>query len=272
MRYETLYDGTQLPVIGLGTARIGDRATATPPHMEPMISVLRQALRMGYTHIDTAELYGGGRAEVVVGHAIESFPREGLFITTKVAPARLAYDTVLEALNGSLGRLNTTYVDMYLIHAPNPEVPLGDTLRALEELVHRRQVRYIGVSNFGKRELQEAVRLSHLPIAVNQVHYSLAARDPEVKGVLTFCRDHEILVAAHSPLEHGRLLRNTTLQQVAQRRGATAAQVALAWLIRQPGMITIPMSTNEDHLRQNLGALNVELDADDLRALDTIAR
>ncbi len=268
MKIKTLYDGTDIPVLGLGTGRIdpygGDDQRA--------IEAIRTAIGLGITHIDTAESYGNGHSELLIGEAIQDLNRDGLFITTKVSAPHLTYRGVLEAISMSLKRLGTSWVDLYLIHSPNPEIPIAETFRALNELVADGRVRYVGVSNFDVEQTEAAQAVSNIPLATNQVYYSLAHRDPERDGVLDQCRRHNMLLTAYTPLEVGKLLSDPLVQQVAQHRGVTPTQVALAWLIHQPDVITIPASSRPEHVEEFAGAFDLELTGDDLRILEGVER
>ncbi|NLG49763.1 MAG: aldo/keto reductase [Chloroflexi bacterium] len=267
MKYKQLHDGRPVPVLGLGTSKYGVDASEADYDLR----ALREALDMGYTHIDTAEVYAGGDSERLIGLAIQDYDRESLFITSKVSRAHLERDDVFQAVEGSLRRLRVDYIDLYLIHAPNPEVPLELTFEALNELVEQGKIRYMGVSNFDRGRLDMAFRLTNSLIATNQVRYSLFVREPEENGVLEYCQQHDILLTAYTPLEHGQLLDNDVLQQIAEAHGATAAQVALAWLIQKPQVIAIAQSANKAHLQENLGAVDLVLSDDEMPRLDRLS-
>jgi diketogulonate reductase-like aldo/keto reductase len=269
MKYETLYDGAPIPALGLGTWRMGGGMEADRSQDEKYRQAIRAAIEMGYTHIDTAEMYGSGHTEEMIGHVIKGFDRERLFIATKVWSSNLRYRSVLKALEGSLRRLGTDYVDLYLIHWPNPSIPLDDTFKALNELVVGGKTRRVGVSNFDLKDLQRAQSLSATPIATNQVRYSLLSREPERNGVLKYCQDNHILLTAYSPLKEG-VLSIRALKELAQKYDATPAQVALSWLLSKPRVISIPMSTNIQHLKSNLDAVELELAADDIELLNRL--
>ncbi len=270
MKFEKLHDGGMIPVLGLGTWRMGGDMTPSHVHDRRELEGIKTALELGYTHIDTAEIYGSGHAEELIGQAIRGADRSRLFLTSKVWSANLHYEGVLRALEGSLRRLGTSYLDMYLIHWPNPGIPLEETFRALNELVEQGKVRYIGVSNFDLEQLKRAKALARVPLATNQVHYSLLHREPEKNGVLRFCQDNDILLTAYRPLEKGEVLDHPVVREIARQRQATPAQVAIKWLINQPKVIAIPKAVSRQHLEENLGALSVELTAEDLARLDAL--
>jgi diketogulonate reductase-like aldo/keto reductase len=267
MRTVNLFDGTPLPVIGLGTWTMGGRMQPDRSQDERALRALAAALEMGYTHIDTAEMYANGHAEELVGQALQSVNRDDIFLTTKVRPGNLDYRGVHRSLDGSLARLGMETVDLFLIHWPSSSTPLAETFRALNEAVADGRVRYLGVSNFDLDELKEARSLSKTPIVTNQVPYSVATRTYVHNGVIPYCQEHDIVITAYSPVEEGRLRVQTELEAIARTHGATPYQIALAWLANQPGVITIPMSHDAAHLRQNLEAGAISLSDDDMARL-----
>ena len=269
MHYETLYNGEQIPVLGLGTWAIGGRFSPDRSSDAEFVASIRTAIQLGYAHIDTAEMYAGGHTEQLVGRAVKDFKRDDVFVATKVSPSNLRYADVQRALAGSLKRLDLDYVDLYMIHWPNNRIPLEETFKALNEAVTSGQVRYLGVSNFNLDELQRAQTLSDTPIITNQVPYSLTERRYVRNGVLAYCQQEGILLTAYSPIK-GNVLKNSTLCRIAEQHNATPAQVALNWLIRQKNAITIPKSTNEQHLRGNLGALDLQLSKEEIEQLDSL--
>ncbi|MGI5914837.1 MAG: aldo/keto reductase [Anaerolineae bacterium] len=266
MRFKKFHDGYPVPVLGLGTSRFG----ADLSEKAQDVAAIRKAIELGYTHIDTAEVYGGGESERVIGEAIKGFDRKKLFITSKVGRNHLRYAQVLEAIEGSLERLGTDYLDLYLIHAPDPTVPLDETFRALNELVEQGKTRYIGVSNFNREQMDHAFHLTESILATNQVHYNLMVREPEENGVLTYCQQHDVLLTAYSPVKRLDGVALEEAARIARGYSATPHQVALAWLISKPHVITIVQSTDEGHMRENLDALDLELSAEEIRRLDAL--
>lgn len=270
MEFKTLPGGEKIPSIGMGTWRLGGNSTPDTSQDQKVLQALETALDLGYRHIDTAEMYGGGHTEELVGMVIKNFPRQDLFITSKVWPTHLRYNDLLQACRGSLQRLGLDYLDLYLIHWPDESVPLSESFRALNELVRQGLARHIGVSNFDLDQLRRAAELAEAPIATNQVPYSLFNREYVENGVLEYCQRNGILLTAYTPVEKGRVNNERLVREIAARHQATAAQVALNWLVRQPNVITIPMSTNPQHLRENLEATRLELSPEEVAQLDRL--
>ena len=271
MRFITLYDGTKIPVIGLGTWAMGGSTQPDPNQDAKAVQALRWAFEMGYTHVDTAEMYASGHTEELVGQVLKEFDRSKIFITTKVMPPNLRYTSVLRCLDDSLNRLGIESVDLYLIHWPSGSIPLSETFRALNKAVRGGKVRYLGVSNFNLDDLKKSQDLSETPIITNQVPYSLITRRYSENGVLAYCQQNHITITAYSPVEEGRLRASTQLRTIASAHNATPYQIALAWLVQQPGVITIPMSQDRNHLRQNLQAADINLSETEISTLNALA-
>ena len=270
MKYKSLYTGEKIAVLGLGTWRMGGSMTPDYSNDRRLVEIMQQAIQLGYTHIDTAEMYGGGHTEELVGRAISRFARQDLFIASKIWHNNLHYQGVLKAVEGSLKRLHTDHLDMCLIHWPSTNYPLDETFQALNELVEQGKLRFVGVSNFNLELLEQARGHCRTPLATNQVRYNLYQRQVVQNGVLEYCQQHGIMLTAYTPFERGTILSNPVVEQIATSHSASPAQVALAWLIRQPNVITIPMSTNAAHLEHNLKALDLELSVEDIEQLDAI--
>ncbi|MGD0751462.1 MAG: aldo/keto reductase [Anaerolineales bacterium] len=260
MRYETLQNGS-IPKIGFGTWGIGGQGSPDLNVDARSLAALRSALELGYTHFDTAESYAAGHAEELLGRAIRSsgLARTTLFITSKVSPEHLSYAGVLKSCENSLRRLGMDYIDLYLIHWPDRNTPLAETFRALNRLVGDGKVRRLGVSNFNLKLLKASMALSETPLFTNQVSYSLPDRTVVENGVLAGCQENDILLTAYSPLKRRTIRSNGPLQELARHRGVTPQQIALAWLVRQPRVITIPMSFDPQHQAENLAAADIDL-------------
>jgi len=273
MKFETLHD-IQIPKIGFGTWSIGGGMSPDRSKDERSLKALRSALETGFTHFDTAEMYASGHSEELLGQAVREagVPREELFITSKVSASHLRYDDVLRACGNSLRNLGMDYLDLYLIHWPSGSIPLNETFRALNQLVREGRVRNLGVSNFDVRLLKQAQAESESPILTDQVPYSLADRSYVRNGVLEYCQENDILLTAYSPVKEGRLRVSTKVQAIADAHDATPYQIALAWLVSQPRVITIPLSFNPEHIAENFAAANIELTADEIGQLTNLTR
>ena len=265
--------GEKVPAIGMGTWGIGGRFTPDYSKDALWVDALRFGIKysiekVGIALIDTAEMYGAGHSEEIVGRAIKEFPRDKVFIVTKVKGEHLGYEDVIKAAKRSLSRLGIKQIDLYLVHWPNPIIPLRETMKAMEKLVNDGLVRFIGVSNFGRRLLEEARSyLSFTDIVVNQVRYSIAYREPEA-DLLPYCQKEGIILMAYTPLEKGALARNPILEEVGRKYNKTAAQVALNWLIAKKNVITIPKSERKERIKENLDAMGWRLSKEDIEYLN----
>ena len=268
MRYETIHN-LNIPKVGFGTWSVGGKNTADPSLDGKSLSILRSALELGYTHFDTAEMYAQGHCEEMVGQAIREsgIAREKLFITTKVWPSHLLYDDVLKSCTGSLRRLGMDYADLYLIHWPMVGMELVGTFKALNQLVREGKVRHLGVSNFNLKQLKQAAALCESPLLTNQVPYSIPDQKYLKNGVLEYCQQNDILVTAYTPVKHRYTAGNKELKAAAEARGISAHQLSIAWLTSQPRVITIPMSGNPQHQRENLEAADIVLSPDEIEGL-----
>jgi diketogulonate reductase-like aldo/keto reductase len=278
MKYETIYDTSTsqsvrsliLPKIGFGTWKIGGESSADPSTDSASMTALRSALEIGYTHFDTAEYYAGGHAEELVGRAVRetNTKRENLFITTKVSPEHLNYDDVFKSCENSLRRLNMDYIDLYLIHWPRMGMKLEESFRALNKLVRDGKVKNLGVSNFNLKLLKQSQSFSETPIIADQIPYSLPNHTYVENGVIEYCQQNDILVTAYSPVKFRSIRVNKTLGEITKVHSATPFQVALAWLVMQPRVITIPMSFNPKHIRENFDAAEITLSVDEISRLN----
>lgn len=268
MKFEHIPSLT-LPKIGFGTWKIGGGSFPNPKTDSVSLAALHSAIETGYTHFDTAEMYANGHAEELLGKAVRSsqVKREALFITSKVTPSHLQYDEVLRSCENSLRRLQMDTIDLYLIHWPSTGMKLADTFRALNKLVRDGKVKHLGVSNFNLKLLKQSQELCETPLITNQVPYSLGDRSYVKNGVLEYCQKNDILLIAYSPIEEGNLKTNAKLESIAKAHNATAFQIALAWVISQPRIITIPMSANPTHIRENFEAAEIELSKDEIEQL-----
>jgi diketogulonate reductase-like aldo/keto reductase len=237
-----------------------------PSRRKEELTALRTGIDLGLTLIDTAEMYGDGRSESLVGEAIAG-RRDKVFLVSKVLPSNASRKAMSRACEASLKRLRAEEIDLYLLHWSS-STPLEETVRGFEDLLSAGKICSWGVSNLDLKEMQQ---LAALPggkaCAANQVLYNLSRRGIEF-DLLPWCVKHTIPVMAYSPVEQGRLLGNKVLKQIAQRLGATPAQVALAWVLRQPGVVAIPKAGSAGHVRENRAALELRLGVQELAELD----
>jgi diketogulonate reductase-like aldo/keto reductase len=264
MKKVRLPSGEEVPALGLGTWRIGDSRSQRAEE----IATLRLGLDLGLTLIDTAEMYGSGRSEELIGEAIAG-RRDEVFLVSKVLPSNATRRSTIAACEQSLRYLKTDRIDLYLLHWPG-SVPLQETLQGFEVLMAAGKIRYWGVSNFDLADMEEVVSLSGgAAVATNQVLYNLSRRGIEW-DLLPWLRERSIPVMAYSPIEQARLLRNARLNDFARRHEMTAAQVALAWLLRTDDVIVIPKTSHRERLRENVAALEHPLSAEQLAELDRL--
>jgi len=258
----TLPGSERVPALGQGTWHMGE----TRRRMAEEAAAVRLGIELGMTLIDTAEMYGSGGAEEMVARAAEGL-RDDLFIVSKVYPHNASRAGVVAACERSLERLRTDRIDLYLLHWRG-SIALSETLEGFERLLRDGKIRHYGVSNFDRADMAEWAALKGgETVAADQVLYNLSRRGPEW-DLLPWCRERGIAIMAYTPLGQGGLLRDRALAEVARRRNATPAQVALAWLLKQEGMIVIPKAARLEHVRENRGALDVVLTEEDLSALD----
>jgi len=265
MEYREITKGVSIPVLGLGTWGMGGKETPNKARDSETVTAIRMAIELGLTHLDTAEYYGAGHAEELIGEAIEGMDRKTLFITSKVWHNHLRRNDLLNSMRASLKRLGVDQVDLYLVYWPNPDVPLKETMGAMEECIREGFTRFIGVSNFSAQLMQEAQSyLEGTRLIANQVQYSLLDQKPRME-LLPACRKMGVSLVAYRPLERGALLEtpNSVMDEIAEAHGKTRVQVAINWLISQEGVFTIPKSTNPVHLMEFLGALGWRLTPDE---------
>ena len=269
MDFKEISRGVKISALGLGTWGIGGRQSADRSRDDEDVKALQLGIELGMTHIDTAEYYGAGHCEEVVADAIEPFNRKDLFITTKVWRNHLRRDDLIISIKASLKRLRQDYVDLYLVHWPDSNVPLKETMGALEHCVEEGYTRLIGVSNFSAQLVEEVQ--SHLKeqrLVADQVEYSLREQGPSAE-LLPHCRENDVTLIAYTPLAKGNLAKpgNPVLDELARKYDRTQAQVALNWLISQEKVIAIPKASNAEHLRENLGAVGWRMDGEDQQRL-----
>ena len=262
MRMTKLPSGEAVPALGQGTWYMGD----LPARRAAEVAALRAGMDLGMTLIDTAEMYGDGAAERLVGEALAG-RRDSAFVVSKVLPHHATRRGTVAACEASLKRLATDRIDLYLLHWRGG-VPLEDTLAGFADLQRAGKIRHWGVSNFDVDDMRELNAVAGgAAVAANQELYNLTRRGIEF-DLLPQCAAGGVPLMAYSPIEQGRLLRDPTLATIAGRHQVTPAAIALAWVLRQPGMIAIPKASSEAHVRDNRAALDIQLNEDDLAALD----
>jgi diketogulonate reductase-like aldo/keto reductase len=261
------WTGVPVPTVGQGTWMIEGPDDAE----QDAIDALRTGIELGLTHIDTAEMYGSGRAEELTAQAIAG-RRGELFLVSKVLPSNASYDGTLRACEHSLRRLGTDYLDLYLLHWESSH-PIAETMRAMERLIDRRLIRFTGVSNFDVDQVKEAqAALRHHRLASNQVLYNLRERGIERK-LIPYCADQQIAVVAYTPFGKSKFPRpdsagGRVLAEIAHRHARTVRQVMLNWVTRYDNVFTIPKSGSAEHTRENAGGMDWALAPDDIAAID----
>jgi len=259
-----LPSGDQIPALGQGTWFMGDDGQ----RRKEEIDALRLGIDLGMGLIDTAEMYGNGASEELVGEAIAG-RRDEVFLVSKVLPSNAAKTDVIAACEKSLRRLGTDQLDLYLLHWRS-RTPLSETLEGFAALAEAGKIRHGGVSNFDVADMEE---LTGLPggsaVQTNQVLYNLSRRGIEW-DLLPWAREHSLPIMAYSPIEQGRILDHSGLKSVAAEHGATAAQVAIAWLLQREGVVAIPKAGTPAHVKENCAALDIHLTDEDIAALDRI--
>ena len=250
-----------IPVLGLGTWQ----STG-----QDCVAVVKKALEMGYEHIDTAQAYDNEK-EVGQGIKQSGVARDKFFLTTKIFPDDMKFqpEKLAEAAKRSLENLDTDYVDLLLLHWPDDRVPLSETIPALCELQKQGLTRHIGVSNFNIADIIEAEKYADVPIVVNQVEFHPFIKQNTLQ---TFLNNHHILLEAYSPLARGDVFDNDIIKEIADKHKVTPAQISLAWILSDKHRVAIPKTSNPDHLQGNLEAIKVELSADELDKLGSLAR
>jgi diketogulonate reductase-like aldo/keto reductase len=263
MRTVLLPDGTEVPALGQGTWHMGERTGATKDE----VAALKLGISLGVRLIDTAEMYGNGRAEEIVAEATVG-QRDRLFIISKVYPHNASRTGVPVACERSLKRLRTDRIDLYLLHWRGSH-PLAETVEAFERLRAAGKIRYWGVSNFDTGDMQELMRLPEgAHCAMNQVLYHVGSRGIEY-DLLPWSTEHKIPLTAYSPVgQGGRLLQSRALAAVAKRHAATPAQIAIAWTMRHGNVISIPKASDPAHVRENAVAGEIMLSDEDLAVID----
>jgi diketogulonate reductase-like aldo/keto reductase len=251
---KTLDCGFSMPVFGLGTWLMGGKLERDFDNDDKAdVEAIKNAIDSGVIHIDTAEAYADGYSETLVGQAIAGYKREDLFLVSKVHKENLNYDDLINSAKNSLKRLKTNYLDLYLLHQPNLEIPIKETMKAMDLLKKEGLIRNIGVSNFSKERLDEAQTCTNNKIVVNQVHFNLRFRESQRKRLLDYCQKNDVMLIAWRPFGKGLLLedKNDLMNELCQKYNKTQAQVGINWLIYQKNVVTLSKMRNKNHLEEN---------------------
>ncbi len=266
---KTLSNGFTLPVYGYGTWEVGGRSTRDVSNDDTRdINAIKRAIDAGVTHIDTAQMYAAGHAETLVGEAIKGQQRETLTLVTKSLPSNMTADRLRSSLTESLDRLGTSYVDVYMLHRYNSDIPLDETMGAMDELIDEGLVRHPAVSNFTVDRFREAQKVSRHKIVANQVHYNVQVREAEAAGLVNFSRDEDALLIAWRPVQKGGLdLAAPIIIELAEKYDKTPTQIAINWLVSQPNVVTLALTRSPEHLAENIDACGWTMESADVERI-----
>lgn len=263
-----LANGFELPVYGLGLWEMGGRWETDDSKDAREIEAINAALDAGITHIDTAESYGDGHAEELLGQVLKNRDRSKLIIVSKVSGDHQSYDELMNAFEASLRRIGTDYLDLYLLHRfPDSGINPEDTMRALDDLVAQGKVKNIGVCNMTPERFDTLQKLSKNKLVCNQVHYNVQYREIEDKGVLAHAQANDVMLVAWRPVQKGLLPDSDVVRDIAAKYNKTPTQVVINWLISQQNVVTISKTSNVDHLKENLGAIDWIMEPEDIERI-----
>ena len=236
---------------------------------EKDIQAIKKAFELAITRFDTAEVYAEGYSEEILGKGIKGIDRKKLFISSKVPAHKLSYDDVMKSFEASLRRLDLDYLDLYLLHRPNLDIPFSDTMKAFDQLKEEGLIKNIGVCNSSMETLRKLQQTTDNKIVLNQVHYNLIFREPVVDGLLDYCQNNDIFLEAWRPIQKGCLTRKgiNIVDQLGEKYDKTPSQIALNWLISQQNVITLVKTSNIKHLEENLGSLGWQMEDKDIELL-----
>jgi diketogulonate reductase-like aldo/keto reductase len=266
-----LKNGFELPVFGFGTWQMGGREERDYQNDDAAdVMAIKNALDLGITHFDTAEFYAEGHAEELLSQALKGIERSKIIITTKAVPMNFRYTDLIKALHGSLKRLKTDYVDVYLLHAPNPYIPIEETMEAMDHMMEKGYIRYIGLSNYDSEQFKKAQSCTENKIVTDHVHYNIKYRLPQRDGTIGFAQKNDVMIVAWRPVQKGLFCsgENAILKKVCRKYGKSANQIAINWLISQKNITTITKCRSLTHLKENLGALGWQMEKEDIDFID----
>lgn len=265
--------GQLVSSIGQGCMGIGGEFEKNANLDKEFLWSLEYGIELGMTFIDTAEVYANGHSETLVGKAAKD-KRDKLFIATKFSPENNSYDDVLSSAENSLKRLNSSYIDLYQVHWPNPSIPIAETMMALDKLVKDGKVRFVGLSNFSQREMEEAQEcIGTLKIVSNQIEYNLFDRFIE-KSIMPYMQENNSSIIAYSPLDKGHGFYSDDkvelMENLTQKYNKTTSQISLNWLLSQENVFVIPKAAKKEHIELNASSSDFEMDKDDIKEIDKI--
>jgi diketogulonate reductase-like aldo/keto reductase len=265
---KTLKNGFSLPVYGLGLWQVGGRWDADSSKDVAEIEAIHRAIENGITHFDMAESYGDGHAEELLGQAIKGVDRSNLILASKVSGSNQTYDGLLRSFEASLKRTGTDYLDLFMLHRyPDSGISIEDTMRAMTELVDTGVVKNIGVCNMTPNRFKEIQKHTPHKLVCNQVHYNVMVRETEKTGVLDYCQKNDTLLVAWGPVQKGMLPDVAIMSELAEKYQKTSTQIAINWLISQQNVVTISKTSSAAHLQENLGALDFEMETEDVELI-----
>ncbi len=263
--------GFELPVFGFGTWQMGGRDKRDPQNDDAADSkAIKNAIELGIIHIDTAEFYAEGFSEKIVAQALKGYERSRFILATKVMPTNFRYKDLIRSLHKSLKRLKTDYIDIYLLHAPNPYIPIEETMRAMDFLLEKQVIRTIGLSNYTAEQFKQAQKCSENKIVCNHLHYNLRHRLCQKDGSIRHAQENDVMIVAWRPIQKGLFCneKNELLEKMCKKYSKTANQIAINWLISQENVTVITKCRSLEHLKENMGALGWALLKEDSRLLD----
>lgn len=269
MKNLTTASGKVVFPVGIGTWGIGGTWDAERDDDDAGVAAIRYSVSTGQNHIDTAQAYGAGHTDEVVGKAISTLTREDLFVADKLWETNVAKGTVEPAVQAMLSKLDTDYLDMLYIHKAWDDKPWREAIPQIDELIDKGLVRHFAVSNFALPQLKEAAKLSKHPVAANQIHYSVLHKQELTDEMKRFCEDNGVRIVAYRPLERGDVFKNRSVQSVAKAHGVSCAEVAIAWLLAQ-GALVVTKSVTEESISQNVAATHLQLTPAELKQLESI--
>jgi diketogulonate reductase-like aldo/keto reductase len=265
---KTLSNNFTLPIYGMGLARMGGNNEADTSQDQEWINAIRLAIDNGVTHFDTAEIYGAGHSEELLGLAIKDYDRSKLIIASKVSAWNQSYSDIRKSCEASLKRLGTDYIDLYILHTfPAEGIDIKDTMQAMTELVDEGMIKHIGVSNFTVNRFKATQAATPHKIVCNQLHYNVQFREVEHRDILKYSQDNDMFVVAWKPIQRGELKQSEFLDAIADKYNKTWRQVAINWLVSQDHVVSICKTTSLEHLKENLGALDWKMEPEDIELI-----